>query len=178
MSERASVVSADGVSLPVCQIDPLHDTQQHLLEKPQKLIWTRGVAYTLAYPIKVFNWHVQRGGAISWQWCLSAVRGLWVGDLIPARASAHTWHPHSDTLSSVVHPFTFLKPTWQPRHTLICMCVCVCYPTWLTCPSLFVCITSFVCVRLCKPVGSHGFMCRPRLIGADLISSQLADVEQ
>lgn len=107
-----------------------------------------------------------------------AVRGLWVGDLIPARASAHTWHPHSDTLSSVVHPFTFWKPTWQPRHTLICMCVCVCYPTWPTCPSLFVCITSFVCVRLCKPVGSHGFMCRPRLIGADLISSQLADVEQ
>lgn len=107
--------------------------------------------------------------------CCERIVGRWSDSstCLGAHMTSSLWH----TLLSG-HPFTFWKPTWQPRHTLICMCVCVCYPTWLTCPSLFVCITSFVCVRLCKPVGSRGFMCRPRLIGADLISSQLADVEQ
>ena len=107
--------------------------------------------------------------------CCERIVGRWSDSstCLGAHMTSSLWH----TLLSgpSIH---FLKNPRQTRHLLICMCVCVCYPTWLTCPGLFVCITSFACVCACKPVGSHGFMRRPRLIGSDLISSQLADVEQ
>lgn len=176
----ADLPEADGLLAAVSHTESAVHTAQTNIEP-----WlpTPHMSYAEYYRNRIFiyvvrlQWEMCRGRSRDnrREWvclCSERIVGRW-SDLVPTRASGHKWHPPPDTLPSLVHSL-FVNHV----VTLSLLHQPVCYPTWPACLCLFVfsrACASLVCVSLWV---TRVHPSTPELISSDLISSQLADVEQ